>query len=259
MTKRNLLGARAILTGASSGIGLELAKELARRGVRQVLTARREDRLRDLEREVATLGGEAVAIPGDITDVTLRRRLVETARERFGGLDVLINNAGMGVFGRFDEADSERLRQTFEVNLFAPVELIRAALPLLKQGRKPIIVNVSSVLGHFAMTGKSEYCASKFALHGFSDALRMELYRDGIDVLVVSPSTTATEFFEKAEAEPGRRPRRGMSPGKVARGTVLAMEKGRREVIFSLEGTAAVWADRLAPGLLSKLFARYGG
>src|SRR5687768_9295654 len=183
MSKRNLSGARAILTGASSGIGWDLARELARRRVRLVLTARREDRLRELEREVAALGSEAVSVPGDITDDSLRRRLVETARDRFGGLDILVNNAGMGLYGPFQEADSSRLRQTFDVNFFAPVELIRTSLPLLKQGRAPIIVNVSSVLGHFAMPEKSEYCASKFALHGFSDALRMDLVVDGIDVL----------------------------------------------------------------------------
>jgi short-subunit dehydrogenase len=258
MQRRKLAGARAILTGASSGIGWELAREFARRGVRQVLTARREDRLRALERDVAELGGEAVSVPGDITEGGLRRRLIDTARDRFGGLDLLVNNAGMGLFGPFEEADADRLRRTFEVNFFAPVELIRDALPLLKQGVKPIIVNVSSVLGHFAMAGKSEYCASKFALHGFSDALRMELYRDGVDVLTVSPSTTATEFFEKAHAEPDRRSSRGMAPAKVARGTVRAIERGKHEIVFSLEGRAAIWADRLTPRVLSKVLARYG-
>jgi short-subunit dehydrogenase len=258
VARRKLPGARAILTGASSGIGRALALELARRKVRQVLTARRQDRLQELEREIATLGGESVSVPGDITDEALRRRLVETAQQRWGGLDILINNAGMGLFGPFQEADSDRLRQTFEVNFFAPVELIRAALPLLKQGNHPIIVNVSSVLGHFAMMDKSEYSASKFALHGFSDALRMELSSEGVDVLTVSPSTTATEFFEKAHAEPDRRSRRGMSAEQVARGTVRAMERGKQERIFSLEGRAAIWADRLTPRLLSKLLARYG-
>jgi short-subunit dehydrogenase len=256
LMRRKLAGGRAILTGASSGIGWELARELARRGVRLVLTARREDRLRELEQEVAALGGEAVWVPGDITDETLRRRLVETARDRFGGLDFLINNAGMGVFGPFQEAAPQRLRQTFEVNFFAAVELIRDALPPLKQGNRPIIVNVSSVLGHFGMAGKSEYCASKFALHGFSDSLRMELRKEGIDVLLVSPSTTATEFFDKAESDPRRRPRRGMSPAKVARGTARAMEKGKQEIVFSLAGAAGIWADRLFPRLLSRLLAR---
>jgi short-subunit dehydrogenase len=258
MARRNLAGARAILTGASSGIGWELAKELARRGVRQVLTARREDRLRELAAEVQSLGGEAVCMPGDVIDADLRRHLLAAAQGRFGGLDLLINNAGMGVFGPFTEADPERLRRTMEVNFFAPVELTRAAIPLLKQGNDPLIVNVSSVLGHFAVPNKSEYCASKFALHGFSDALRVELAQEGVAVLLVSPSTTATEFFDKAERDPQRRPSRGMSPAKVARGIVRGIERREREIIFSLGGKLAVTADRVAPGLMAKLLAKYG-
>jgi short-subunit dehydrogenase len=164
----------------------------------------------------------------------------------------------MGVFGLFVEADPERLRRTMEVNFFAPVELIRAAIPMLKQGKDPLIVNVSSVLGHFAVPNKSEYCASKFALHGFSDALRMELAGDAIDVLLVSPSTTATEFFDKAERDPERRPSRGMSAAKVARGIVRGIEKREREIIFSLGGKLAVAGDRVAPSLMAKLLAKYG-
>jgi short-subunit dehydrogenase len=118
-------------------------------------------------------------------------------------------------------------------------------------------VNVSSVLGHFAMPGKSEYCASKFALHGFSDALRMELAPEGIDVLLVSPTTTATEFFDKAEADASQRPTRGMSPAKVARDTVEALRRGRREVIFSWTAKAAIWGDQIAPGAMSRVLSKY--
>ncbi len=259
MAKRNLAGARTILTGASSGIGRELTRELARHGARLIITSRREDRLRQLEAEIAAAGGEAVAVVGDVTDDALRRQLLTTAEERWGGLDLLINNAGIGHFGPFRESDPDRVRRTLEVNFFAPVELIRAALPYLVRGRSPMIVNVSSVLGHFAVPNKSEYCASKFALHGFSDALRMELMRDGVDVLVISPSTTATEFFDKAQPDPEQRPRRGMSPVKVARRTVRAIRQGKREVVFSVEGNFAVWADRLAPGLMTRILAKYGG
>src|SRR5205085_10807559 len=109
-----------------------------------------------------------------------------------------INNAGIGAVGPFEDAGEERLRRVMEVDFFAPAELIRGALPLLKGGHHPIIVNIGSVLGHRAVPGKSEYCASKFALHGFSDALRAELAPQGIDVLLVSPSTTVSEFFDVA-------------------------------------------------------------
>lgn len=257
MARRSLARRRTILTGASSGIGEALARELAARGARLILTARRENRLRELENAIRSAGGDAFIVPGDVTDASLRRRLLETAQREYGGLDLVINNAGTGRFGPFAEADEARLRQTLEVNFFAPVELIRAALPLLRAGDKSMIVNISSVLGHFAMPEKSEYCASKFALHGFSDALRMELRPAGIDVLLVSPSTTATEFFDKAENDPNRRPSRGISPERVARKTIRAIRRGRREIILSAEGKLGVWADRLAPSLTNWLFAKH--
>jgi short-subunit dehydrogenase len=259
MARRTLSRSRAILTGASSGIGRALALELAGRGARLILNARRDDRLRELAEAIRSEGGAALSVPGDVSDAALRRRLVETAERELSGLDLLVNNAGMGRFGPFAESDEARLRQTMEVNFFAPAELIRAALPLLRTGERPMVVNISSVLGHFSMPHKSEYCASKFALHGFSDALRMELRPAGIDVLVVSPSTTATEFFDKAENDPGRRPKRGMSPEKVASKTARAMERGRREIILSPEGNLAVWADRLTPGLMNWAMAKWGG
>src|SRR5205085_8829154 len=153
-----------------------------------------------------------------------------------------INNAGIGAVGPFEDAGEERLRRVMEVDFFAPAELIRGALPLLKGGHHPIIVNIGSVLGHRAVPGKSEYCASKFALHGFSDALRAELAPQGIDVLLVSPSTTVSEFFEAAAGQSGRSPKRysAMSADAVARRAVAAMAAGRHEIILSIGGQALV-------------------
>jgi short-subunit dehydrogenase len=172
----------------------------------------------------------------------------------------LINNAGVGARGPFVEASADRLRRIMEVNFFAPVELIRDTLPLLSVGRAPMIVNVSSVLGHRAVPNKSEYCASKFALHGFSDSLRAELASFGVDVLLVSPSTTDSEFSEHvlenrvATKSFGR----GMSPVAVARRTVRAIERGRHEVVLSFGGRLLVWVDRLCPPLADWLVAKFG-
>jgi short-subunit dehydrogenase len=191
-------------------------------------------------------------IAGDITEPEVRTRLIETCASRFGGLDILVNNAGIGAIGRFDGASPDRLRLVMEVNFFAPVELIRLAIPLLRSGDRPLVVNISSVLGHRAMPLKSEYCASKFALHGWSDSVRTELERDGIDVLLVSPSTTGSEFFENVvENSAGEYVKLSnpKSPEWVARRTIQAMERGRREVILTLSGNALVWIDRLCPPL----------
>jgi len=277
MARRSIAGVRAIVTGASSGIGRALVVELIRGGASVVAMARRDDRLKVLEAEVAA--PERFAwIAGDVTSRADRAAAIDLCRQRFGGLDALVNNAGIGALGPFTEADATRLRQVFEVNLFAPAELLREALPQLRQGRSPIIVNVGSVLGHVAVPGKSEYCASKFALHGLSDSLRIELSREGIDLLLVSPSTTSSEFFDVAGRSrlPGGtlndsetshdKSRSGsasrtypssMTPESVARRIVPAMRLGRREIILSASGTLLVWLDRLSPPLAQWFVSRW--
>jgi len=258
MARRDLSGARVLVTGASSGIGRALALRLAMLNSRLLVTGRREDRLRQLVQQLRSGGCEAESMAGDIAEATFRRQLITSATERWGALDVLVNNAGIGAHGFWSKADPETMRRVMEVNFFAPVELTRAALPLLRRGNAPLIVNVGSVLGHFAIPRRVEYCASKFALHAFSDSLRIEL-ADDIDVLLVSPSTTQSEFFDRAISLPNEPPRHrpGMPPDRVARKIVRAMRAGRREIILSWGGSLMVWLDRLAPGIMSRLLKRY--
>jgi short-subunit dehydrogenase len=250
MARRSLLGLRTLVTGASSGIGRALVSELVRRGSRVVAMARRQERLAALAHELGC-PSELALVAGDVTLPEDRRKALQQAVACFGGLDALVNNAGAGALGPFADASPERLRRIMEVNFFAPAEFIRAALPLLRRGRQPILVNVGSVLGHRAVPDKSEYCASKFALHGLSDALRCELAAEGIDVLLVSPSTTASEFFDVAEGHATRPQARcgAMTPQRVARRIAAAMAAGRREIILSWSGKALVWIDRLCPPL----------
>jgi len=249
------------VTGASGGIGRAIALELARAGVDQVLVARREDRLAAVAKEVALLGRRAEAVVGDVTDSAIRQRALETAREKLGGLDVLVNNAGVSAHGRFADADPDRLRPIMETNFFAPVELIRAALPLLREGRAPIVVNIGSVLGQRGCPHKSEYSASKFALRGFSEALRAEFASLGIDVLVVTAGPTDTEFFKHLIEEHGELPWGGgkpVSPERVARATIRAIERGRHEIIPSWRGWLLATANRFFPRLVDRAMARYG-
>ena len=162
--------------------------------------------------------------------------------------------------GRFDEATPERLRQVMEVNFFAAVELTRLSLPALEQGQKPIVVNVGSVLGHRGVPGCAEYCASKFGLEGFSQSLRAELAPRGIDVLMVSPSRTRTEFFDQAiDAQPPPWSAiKGMTSAAVARRTVKAIRRGQHQLILSAGGKALVWVSRLFPGIVDRFLARSG-
>jgi short-subunit dehydrogenase len=261
MARRRLNGLRALVTGASSGIGRALALELARSGVDLILLARRSERLAEVVAEIVNIGQRAEAVVGDVTDPQARHRVLETAQEKFGGLDILVNNAGTSAHGRFADADPSRIRPIMETNFFAPVELIREALPLLRQGRTPIVVNVGSILGKRACPHKSEYCASKFALAGFSEALRAEFAPLGIDVLVVAAGPTDTEFMQHLIDEHGNLPWKEsppVSPEKVAQATVRAIELGRHEIIPSWRAWLLATANRFFPRIVDRIMARYG-
>ena len=260
MAKRTIHGSRAIVTGASSGIGKAIALELCRQGAAVVATARREDRLAELVEASQALDGRILSVAGDVADPDARQRVVQCAVDELGGLDILVNNAGVGTLGRFENAAPERLRQVMEVNFFALVEMTRIALPHLKQGQHPIIVNISSILGRRAVPHNSEYCASKFAVHGFSEAIRTELSADGIDVLVVSPGTTQTEFFDQVldrTSEPGWPEHRPVTAEHVARRTVSAMRSGRREIVPYFWGKVLCGMNRVSPWLVDRVMRRY--
>lgn len=244
----------AIVTGASSGIGRAVCRQLTAEGTSVIAVARRQERLDELAAETADRAGQLIPVAGDITSETLREQAVARAVPiRGGAIDLLVNNAGVGAIGPFAEASEERLRHIMEVNFFAPVELIRRCLPALAAGRAPVICNIGSVLGHRAVPDKSEYCASKFALHGFSDSLRTELKARGIQVTLVSPSTTRSEFFDSlVETDPAAQSKNlgSWPPDRVARATLKAIKRRRSEVILSLGGKALVYADRVAPSLV---------
>jgi short-subunit dehydrogenase len=261
MARRRLSDCRALVTGASSGIGRAVAIELARRGADLVLVARREERLAEVARQLESLGRRAILVVGDITDPTIRQNAIDAARADLGGLDILVNNAGVAAHGRFAEADPDRLRPIMELNFFAPVELIRVAIPLLSAGRQPIVVNIGSILGRRGAPHKSEYSASKFALHGFSEAVRPELARLGIDVLVVAAGPTETEHFDTLLEDQGELPwgnPRRQTAADVARAIARAIEQGRAEVITGWRGWWLVKINRFCPRLIDRIMARYG-
>ena len=253
----------AVVTGVSSGIGRSLAKLLVQRGATVIGNARRRERMDELHTELNSLadaGGRFFPIIGDITDHIVHHQIAtQVAEVGPGRLDLLVNNAGVGAIGRFEDASPERLRKVMEVNFFAPVDLSRVLLPNLKQGRSPVICCIGSVLGHRAVPDKSEYCASKFALHGWCDAVRAELKPAGIQITLISPSTTRSEFFESLVDTASDQTSASIgswSPERVARTTLAAIEARRSEVICSLGGKALVYADRIAPPLMNAVLAR---
>lgn len=263
MSQRDIANSRSIVTGASSGIGRALVHELARQGGHVVAVARREALLVSLAEEIATdaaCTGKIEIVVGDITEPTTRHAAIDRAASAFGGLDFLINNAGVGSFGRFADNDPALLRAVMEVNFFAAAELIREAIPALESGRRPMIVNISSILGHRGIPRMSEYSASKFALQGFSQALRVELSRLGIGLLVVSPGTTETDFYERVIHGRGDAPWStgyGVKSEDVAKKTLRAMCRGRREIMPNVVGRLLIWANKRMPAAVDRILKKY--
>lgn len=259
MARRSLEHRRVLITGASSGIGRELALAFARRGSRPLLAARRDHELHEVADECRQLGADVDCLAGDVTIPDYREALLARAVTRWDGLDVVVNNAGVSAHGPFAEADESTLRRIMEVNFFAAAELTRSALPLLKRGTRPAIVNIGSIIGHRGLPLNSEYAASKFALRGWSEALRAELAADGVDVLLVSPGTTETEFFDHLVAKQAELPwgdSVAIPAAAVAEQTVRALERGRHEIFPNWRGHALVAANRLFPGIVDRVLAK---
>ena len=235
MTERTLEGKVAAVTGASSGIGEATARELAARGAAVALAARNEEKLRFLEREIVAAGGRALVVKTDVADEASAKEMVERTVGEFGSLDVLVNNAGLGLSGRVGELRPDDLRYLFDVNVVGPLNCIQAALPRMRPGGR--IVNVSSVVGKRAIPKVGGYCATKSALNALSDALRVEVAGRGITVTTVYPGTTRTAFRENSrrtkDEKRGWRPK-GVPPEAVAKKIARAAEVGGRDVYVTL-------------------------
>lgn len=257
--KRDLAGQRILVTGASSGMGRALAEHAAAAGMRVVLTARSGDVLTQLATDLQKQGREALVLPADLTSATERTKLLQDIQERLGGLDVLANVAGIGVQGLFTDSTEELLRQVMEVNFFAPVELIRQAVPLLEKGRQPAVVQVASMCGRRSMPFWTEYSASKFALCGLMEALRAEFVRQGIDVCLIVPGVTQTNLGKNLLRHDGRiafKFEHGMTTAYVAQQILKALRLGRAETVLGWEARWIVRTNRWLPRLVDALLAR---
>ncbi|RME73986.1 MAG: SDR family NAD(P)-dependent oxidoreductase, partial [Chloroflexi bacterium] len=212
-------GKIVILTGASAGIGRAAAYVLAQAGCRLALAARRADVLADIVADLRGLGTEVEAFPTDMGDTRQAAALVHRTVEKFGGLDVVINNAAVGLSSPIAEMDETLARQMMDVNYFGPIALIQAAVPYLKKNSDGgLIINISSIVGRRAVPGIGNYCASKAALERMAESLRVELAADNIRVSTVYPGVTQTDFVRNSLGNPaGRQHRmRGVPPERVA-------------------------------------------
>jgi short-subunit dehydrogenase len=256
MARRELAGLRVLVTGASQGIGRAIAELAAKRGMKVLASARSVELLNQLAEEVRKAGHTLEVVQADIAKPEGREAMVRAAQDKFGGLDVLINNAGIGATGHFAESTPDVLRSIMETNFFGTVETTRAFLPLLQQGKTPAIVNVSSILGRRAIPGRSLYCASKFAIEGWTQAIRAEFARWDIDVITVNPGLTQTNFSQnmlERNAKQSLDHMRGMTSEQVAEATLKALAGGKRSVSLTLQGKALLFANRFLPGLVDRI------
>ena len=219
----DLDGTRVIVTGASTGIGRATALRLARRGARVFAAARDERRLDAL----AAQHPEIVASPGDVSDDADRAALVKQSEP----VDVLVNNAGLGWKGMAEDMPPDKVRQLFEVNVLALIDLTQRVLPgMLERGRGHV-VNVGSIAGYVASPSETVYCATKFAVQGFTDGLRREVVRRGVDVTLIAPGPIKTEFMARIRTgEPAGQPGAldyGLPPESVAKAIERALTRTR--------------------------------
>jgi short-subunit dehydrogenase len=231
-----LAGARAIVTGASSGIGRAVALEFGRRGARLLLVARTQPALTEVAGMVRETGGEAAIMQTDVTAEGAADRLAQEAVRHFGGIDVLVNNAGIGLHSTIADATAADVDALFGLNVLAAAAAIRAVIPVMRAQRAGLVINISSVAGRIVVPRIGYYSASKFALTAIGDALRLEESHRGIRVMNVFPGTTRSRFGENRLGIRGPAAHQRLPPvpaEKVARRIADGVERNRDSVYVS--------------------------
>jgi len=250
----------AVVTGASSGIGLALAREFAHRGAKVVICARSEEKLRDAA-ETMTLEGASVAwLAVDVTRQEECKRLVDLAVEQFAGIDVLVCNAGISMRALFDDVELDVLHRLMDVNFWGAVNCAKYALPYL-QASHGSLVGISSVAGIHGLPGRSGYSASKFAMEGFMETVRIENLHKGLHVMVAYPGFTAsnirfTALTADGSAQGGSPRDEGhmMTAERVANRIVEAIARRRRAIRLDVDGWGSALIKKFSPKLLDRIF-----
>jgi NADP-dependent 3-hydroxy acid dehydrogenase YdfG len=247
-------GKVVIVTGASSGIGEATAREFAQAGAITVLAARRRERLERLQNQIKEMGGAALAVPTDLTDLDQITNLVQTTLSTYGRIDVLANIAGWAIYDWFEELSYDELRQTYQVNVIGLAELTRQVVPIMKSQRSGFILNMSSYVSRISVPPLTVYASTKYAVEGLTDGLRRALLPWGITVIRIHPSSVSGTEFNQRVVRPGTVKYRAVPIGRIRR------ERLARQIVALIEQPRrALFISRLyeAPVILNKLFPEF--
>jgi len=243
-----------VITGASSGIGKASAIQFAKKGANIVLVARRKTKLEELEKELAKFNTETLVCACDVSDKLQVKNMAKTVLEKFQKIDILVNNAGFAILGSVDDLSIEDIEAQMATNYFGMVYCTKEFLPKMKEQNKGHIVNVASVAGSFGLPGIAPYCASKFAMLGFSEGLKHELSDTDIGVTVVSPIMVRTDFFDHPSFKnlPKYSPT-SMDTETVAKAILRSANSPRLEIIVPPVVRVAVWAKHTFPYFINPI------
>ena len=255
-------GKVAIVTGASSGIGEATAREFARAGAITVLAARRMERLERLANEIRDIGGSALPVRTDLTDLAQITDLVQTTLSNFGRIDILANIAGWGVYDWFEELSAEELRRHYEVNIIGLAELTRQVIPAMKAQQSGHILNMSSYVSRISVPPLTVYASTKYAIEGLTDGLRRALLPWGITVIRIHPSSVSGTEFNKNVVRPGRVEYASVPIGRIsrerlARHIVGLIERPQRALFISRVYDVPVLLNKLFPGVVDWISATW--
>ena len=248
-----------IVTGASSGIGLACAKAFAAKGCKVVMADLSAGKMQAIEAELSAAGTEVLSVQTDVSQETDCLTLIEKTVARFGGIDILLNNAGISMRALFRDLNLDVLKRLMDVNFWGTVYCTKYALPYLLEA-KGSVVGVSSIAGYKGLPARTGYSASKFAMYGFLDTLRIEHLYDGLHVMIIAPGFTSSNIRKAAltadgsvQAETPRREEKMMTPEKVADYLIKGIRKRKCQVILTLQGKATVWINKIFPRFVDRM------
>lgn len=260
---KDLKGKVIVITGASSGIGFACSKLFAQIGMKVVMSARNPEKLAAAEAAVRAISSDVLAVPTDVSVENDCREMIQKAADRFGGIDILINNAGISMRALFKDLDLSVIRRLMDTNFWGTVYCTKFALPYLLAS-KGSVVGISSIAGYIGLPARTGYSASKFAIHGFLKTLRVENLKTGLHVMIVTPGFTASNIRVtalgpqgKAQGESPRDEGKMMTAEEVAQHVLKGILKRKQKVVLTFEGKMVYFLRKFVPTLLDKIQYAY--